>query len=112
MKIEMNLSEIKSREFLSWLSECLYNNEHIFIAEENTIINTGSDCIDYVYTIVPQEAINITITNRNEECDRDYPYAVFLDINEKDYGLVGVYSRFIDVITKELFDKTFKEESE
>ena len=110
MKIEMNLSEIKSREFMSWFSEILYNTDYMFIAEANTIINTGSDCGDHIYTIIPQDAINITITDRNEECDSDYPYAVFFNINEVDYGSVGVYSEFVDVISKEFFEKVFKEE--
>ena len=110
MELIMNLSEIKSERFQKLVSDCLYNNENMFIAEENAIINTGSDCENHIYTIVPKKAIDITITDRHEECDKDYPYAVLFYINEDDFGAVCVYSNFIDVITDDLFKDIFKED--
>ena len=110
MKIEMNLSEIKSREFISLLSEILYTNEHMFVLGEDTNIYAGRDCGNYIYTIVPMRAIKIIITNKHEQCDNDYPYAVLFYVDEDNYGVCPVQSNFVDVITKEFFEKIFKEE--
>ena len=87
MEIKMNLSEIKSREFISWFSEVLYNTEYMFIADENTIINTGSDCGDHIYTIIPQDAIAFSKdynfkSHIPAETDGELN-AVILDIDEK-----------------------------
>ena len=101
MEIKFKLDECKSENLKEVIAECLYCNEHIFIKEENAVINTGSDLEDYIYYIIPSSAFVITITNNHDECSSDYPYAVLFSIDNA-YGIVPVQSNFIDVITADL----------